>query len=99
VTVSNEDREAAIDMLTDLVRGAGYEKPSSCASRTVVDALIAHGWGPRPTVSQAALIDHAKTLVPKSIQMIAGDPYVDAVRGASELRQFLTSLGIEVTDD
>jgi hypothetical protein len=55
VTVSNEDRDAAARVIINArmlwatsVDPAEMDHPSLAGA--IMDALIAHGWGPRPTV-------------------------------------------------
>lgn len=68
MTVSNEDREAAaaisakavaeaIYVAAVAIQGAAYGKAALEKAGRVVDALISHGWGPRPTVSAKELHD------------------------------------------
>lgn len=95
MTVSNEDRDAAVKHLqqTECVH---YEHQDELAplggdeARVIVDALIAHGWGPRPRVSPMKLgefIDQAN----------AGGMAIPW-RGL-RLHDYLRECGIEVTDD
>jgi O-acetyl-ADP-ribose deacetylase (regulator of RNase III) len=55
VTVSNEDREAAVRLVAEALQGAAYGKASIAKAGRVLAALVSHGWGPRPTVSTTEL--------------------------------------------
>jgi hypothetical protein len=83
VTVSNEDREAAVKAVRAcFIRRPGFDTPSEA-----VAALIAHGWGPKPKVYAESLID------------FIGGGKDTAVECAVGLADFLRERGIEVTDD
>jgi hypothetical protein len=101
MSVSDKDREAAarirIGALNAVILGvdwAGLIAPPTGAkaflsvhevARQALDALIAHGWGPRPTVDPQRLND----LVTACTLEITLNP----------LTNYLESRGIEVSDD
>jgi hypothetical protein len=47
--VSNKDREAAWEIIVK-VRDAAPRAAEDADSMDIVDALVSHGWGPKPTV-------------------------------------------------
>lgn len=90
MTVSNEDREAAIAAAA-LAIAQGYQDEAKYFrddATDAVDALVSHGWGPRPTVSRTRI-----------------DEYMDAaivgrgVSASAAVRELLRECGIEVTDE
>lgn len=64
MTVSNEDRDTAAEMLQhtaclQIDPDCPTYYPSAGDVDRILAALIAHGWGPRPSVSRADLFDWA----------------------------------------
>lgn len=58
--VSNEDRDMAIRAAAEAVQGPAYGRAATHKAALAVAALIAHGWGPRPTVKRDAIVDRFK---------------------------------------
>lgn len=89
MTVSNEDRDTAVLHAAQAIQGPAYGKASLEKSARAVDALIAHGWGPRPAaVSAVELLEIVTGKWPGGSRVV----YRDLVR-------YFVKRGIEVTDD
>jgi hypothetical protein len=100
VTVSNEDRDLVNEIVNAITWGPmlSVSTPGPDGDRTinlrasaivreVKAALIAHGWGPKPTVSAAKIGD----IIDEAYGFLVGS----SVRG---IRDYLRECGIEVTD-
>lgn len=83
--VSNEDREAAFHVIAEAIYGPAYGKASKAKSERVLDALVSHGWGPKPRVEAQRLND-----------MITA---CEADMTINPLAEYLESHGVEVTYD
>jgi len=86
MTVSNEDRDAAINWTAEAIHGEAYGHWALERATGAINALIAHGWGPRPTVSGRDLDRFLR-----SAASILGNNATMALRG------YLRDCGIEVT--
>lgn len=59
--VSNEDREAAIALAADAIAGFPDEAKHFIDDATeAVDALVSHGWGPKPTVTLKRIQEYGR---------------------------------------
>ena len=102
MSVSNEDREAALEKLQphsiDVARGMQGDNTLCVCGEALdvtgggfrqhtVEVLIAHGWGPRPTVSRARIDEYLNTA-----------DLGQGVSSAAAVRELMRELGIEVTD-
>lgn len=66
----------------------------------MIDALVENAyWGPRPTVTRDALVDHVARLEVPRVPVVAGVLNISAESMADALVPFLRECGIEVTDD
>lgn len=105
MAVSNEDRDLVNEivnaitwgpMLSVSTPGPDGERTinlrASAIVREVKAALIAHGWGPRPTVRQADIAAYATKVRPTRG---ASAPDIAAMH----ITAFLLQQGIEVTSD
>lgn len=93
--VSDEDRDKAIDVAYDAADAKHdrvHQPYMGCCSVVgipeAVDALVSHGWGPKPTVSPA-----------KIDELIVDKWPVGAGSLANHVRAYLRECGIEVTDE
>lgn len=94
--VSDEDRQAAIKIASQAMLRTRSQRFWPDAA---VNALIADGgWGPKPTVTREALIDHVSRLEVVSAPVINGAVTILAESMADALVPFLRECGIEVTD-
>jgi hypothetical protein len=86
--------EANYATAADMQRAIGADTRSAAASRLIaalVNAMVSHGWGPRPTVNGARLDDIADGYAHE----VPGVP--DVIR-LGDLSAVLRECGIEVTD-
>lgn len=86
MTVSNEDREPLPVEVHSAAVQALYEVEGCDCKNCLVDALVSHGWGPRPRVSRA------------EIAAAFGPVHGPSMALSDRLVVFLRGLGIEVTD-
>lgn len=94
MSVSNEDRASAAATVNAALLAA-YQ---STDGQLAVDALIARGWGPRPTVTRDAIVDHVARLEVPQAPVVDGVLKVSAESMADALIPFLRECGIEVTE-
>lgn len=90
MSVSNEDRDAAVDKIYETPCFneswlGEWHRPTMGSAMKIVDTLIAHGWGPKPAVDAQRLND----LVTECTLEVALWP----------LTHYLESKGIEVSGD
>lgn len=95
-TVSNEDREAARAVVASKLPKRGTV--GMYVDLSIVNAMVSHGWGPRPVVQREALIEHLRHVQAQAAEVIAGNVYLNAGTMASVLTPFLRECGIEVPD-
>lgn len=95
MTVSNEDREAAMKVVNSALLAA--ERADAYTDLAVVSALVSHGWGPKPTVAKEDLVDHIACIEAPSVPVVNGVLLINAESMADALIPFLRECGIEVT--
>ena len=89
MSVSNEDREAAIEKLrqTKCVSGDGvFYRASTSEASKIIAALVSHGWEPKPVVLAATLDNVLAGKWPGGTRVLRQD-----------LHAYLRECGIEVT--
>lgn len=98
MSVSDKDRDAALNLIYETpcfneTFMNDWYTPTMGSAIKIVDTLIAHGWGPRPTVTRAAVSDVTSELA--RLERLTQSRYFFT---RDTLTRWLRGCGIEVSE-